>query len=208
LPIPSSWLETHSGPDATSTFRQQSLIQPDVSDYTPTAHYQGYYLNDIIQVKLPHFYDTLQNNKQLKGMEYVGRDGRMLGTADDCTLILKLYPLKENAPSGCDQEEKAKEIDQGDATPVDSQKEKVDEVDEVTTQADDGNQDGEVSEQSEPSIIYVDRELAFVVFRASPRDFFQLIGVDDPKRDRGEVIEVYGDGFVQLRLIDGVSVGC
>jgi hypothetical protein len=141
-------------------------------------------------------------------MEYTGRSGRMVGTADDDTLILELYPLKENAPPGDDQKEKASEIDLGDAIAEDGQKEGS-EVDEETTQASDGNQDessGEVPEQSEPSIIYVDRELAVVVLRASLRDFLQLIGVDDPKQDRGEVTEVYGDGFVQLQLIDGVSV--
>ena len=44
------------------------------------------------------------------------------------------------------------------------------------------------------------------MLQASPRDFLQLIGVDDPKWDRGEVIKVYDEGYVQLQLIDGVSV--
>ena len=44
------------------------------------------------------------------------------------------------------------------------------------------------------------------MLRVSLQDFLQLVGVDDPKRDRGEVTKVYGDGFVQLQLIDGVSV--
>ena len=73
----------------------------------------------------------------------------------------------------------------------------------------DGNQDKsseEVPEQSEPTIIYVDWELTAVVLRVSLWDFLQLVGVDDPKRDHGEVTKVYGDGFVQLQLIDGVSV--
>ena len=134
----------------------------------------------------------------------------MVGMADDGTLILELYPLKENAPSGDDQKEKVSEIDEEeDANAEEGQKGKVDEEYEKRTQAGDGNQDKsseEVPEQLEPTIIYVDRELAAVVLRVSPRDFLQLVGVDDPKRDRGEVTKVYGDGFVQLQLIDGVSV--
>lgn len=38
------------------------------------------------------------------------------------------------------------------------------------------------------------------------RDYFQLIGVNDPKRDRGVVTEVYENASVQLKLIDGVSI--
>ena len=121
----------------------------------------------------------------------------MIGMADDGTLILMLYPL-ESAPSGDDQKEKA---DEGNANAEDK-------VDEESTRAGDGNQDGEVPEQSEPTIIYIDQELAFVVLRVSLRDFLQLIAVDDPKQDRGEVTKVYDDGFVQLQLIDGVSVEC
>ena len=134
----------------------------------------------------------------------------MVGMVDDGTLILELYPLKENTPSGDDQKEKVSEIDgEEEANAEEGQKGKVDEEYEKRTQAGDGNQDKsseEVPEQSEPTIIYVDRELAAVVLRVSPRDFLQLVGVDDPKRDRGEVTKVYGDGFVQLQLIDGVSV--
>ena len=40
------------------------------------------------------------------------------------------------------------------------------------------------SEHPQPQIIYVDRELAAVALRASVRDYFQLIGVDDPKWDQ------------------------
>ena len=94
-------------------------------------HYQGYYINDVIQIKLPHL---SQNDKQSKGVEYVGRSGRMIGMADDGTLILMLYPL-ESSPSGDDQKEK---------------------VDEESTRAGDGNQDREVLEQLEPTIIYID----------------------------------------------------
>ena len=133
----------------------------------------------------------------------------MVGMADDGTLILELYPLKENAPSGDDQKEKVSEIDEEDVNAEEGQKGKVDEEYEKRTQAGNGNQDKsseEVPEQSEPMIIYVDRELAAVVLRVSLQDFLQLVGVDDPKRDRGEVTKVYGDGFVQLQLIDCVSV--
>ena len=62
------------------------------------------------------------------------------------------------------------------------------------------------SECPQPQIIYVTRELATVVLRASIRDYLQLIGVEDPKRDRGEVTEVYDDGSIQLRLSDRVGI--
>ena len=39
------------------------------------------------------------------------------------------------------------------------------------------------SEHPQPQIIYVDRELAAVALQVSVRDYFQLIEVDDPKRD-------------------------
>ena len=77
---------------------------------------------------------------------------------------------------------------------------------ETIPSGDDQKSFGEVPEQSEPTIIYLDQELASVALRVSPRDFLQLIGVDDPKQDRGEVTKVYDDGFVQLHMIDGVSV--
>lgn len=41
---------------------------------------------------------------------------------------------------------------------------------------------------------------------AAIQDYYQLIDVDDPKRDRGMVTEVYDNAFVQLRLIDGVGI--
>ena len=63
--------------------------------------------------------------------------------ADDGTLILVLYPL-ESVPS------------------VDDQKEKVDEESSWTG---DGNHNGEVPEQLEPTIIYIDQELAFVLLQ-------------------------------------------
>ena len=129
----------------------------------------------------------------------------MVGMADNGTLILRLYPLEKNVLSGDDQKEKMVEMDQGDGIAEDSQKGRQFEV----MQVGDGNQD-ESSEdilgQSEVLITYIDRKFAFVVLQASPQDFLQLIGVDDPKWDRGEVIKVYDEGYVQLRLIDGVSV--
>ena len=157
----------------------------------------------------------------------------MVGMVDDGTLILELYPLAEIIPSGDDQKEKVLEIDDGDVITKGGQKEDIDDgdvntrasqtpevvggnvvteedkVDEETAQTGDGNQEescGEVPEQSEPTIIYLDQELASVALRVSPRDFLQLIGVDDPKQDRGEVTKVYDDRFVQLHMIDGVSV--
>ena len=39
------------------------------------------------------------------------------------------------------------------------------------------------SEHPQPQIIYVDRELAAVALRALVCNYFQLIGVNDPKRD-------------------------
>ena len=68
----------------------------------------------------------------------------MLGMVDDDTLILKLYPLKENAPSGDDQKKKVLEMGQGDVITEESQKEKMNEVNEETMQAGDGNQDEKV----------------------------------------------------------------
>jgi len=62
------------------------------------------------------------------------------------------------------------------------------------------------SECPQPQIIYVACELATVVLQASIRDYLQLIGVEDPKRDRGEVTEVYDDGSIQLRLSDRVGI--
>ena len=84
----------------------------------------------------------------------------MVGMVDDGTLIMELYPLKENAPSGDDQKEKMSEIDEEeDVNTEEGQKGKVDEEYEKRTQAGNGNQDKsseEVPEQSEPTIIYVD----------------------------------------------------
>ena len=157
-------------------------------------HYQGYYINNVIRIELLH---SSQNDKQSKGVEYVGRSGRMIGMADDGTLILMLYPL-EGSPSGDNQKEK---VDEGDANTEEK-------VDEESTWAGDSNQDGEVLEQSEPTIVYIDRELAVVVLWVSLQDFLQLIAVEDPKQDRGEVTKVYDNGFVQRQLINGVSVEC
>ena len=105
-------------------------------------------------------------NRKFKGKEYVGRSGQMIGVADDCTLILELYPLNDLL----------------------SEHNQMD------------------SEHPQPEIIYVDHELATVALQVSIHDYFQLIGVDDPKRDRGEVIEVYDDGSVQLWLSDKVGI--
>ena len=38
-------------------------------------------------------------------------------------------------------------------------------------------------DSEQPQIVYVARELAAVALRVSICDFFQLTGVDDPKRD-------------------------
>ena len=84
----------------------------------------------------------------------------MVGMADDGTLILELYPLKENMPSGNDQKEKVSEIDgEEEANAEEGQKGKVDEEYEERMQVGDGDQDKlseEVPEQLEPMIIYVD----------------------------------------------------
>ena len=74
-------------------------------------------------------------------------------------------------------------------------------------QAGDGNQDEsfeDIPGQSEVLITYVDQKFAFVVLQASPRDFLQLIGVDDPKQDCGEVIKV--DMFSCDWLMGWVSI--
>ena len=66
----------------------------------------------------------------------------MVGMVDDGTLIMELYPLKENAPSGDDQKEKMSEIDEEeDVNTEEGQKGKVDEEYEKRTQAGNGNQD-------------------------------------------------------------------
>ena len=73
------------------TFHQQSLIQPDTSHYLLTAHYQGYCLNDVIQITgRPNY---MLPNREFRGKEYLGRSSQMIGVADDGTLILELYPL-------------------------------------------------------------------------------------------------------------------
>ena len=64
------------------------LIQPNASDYAP-AHYQGYYVNNIIQIEAHHSNNML-NNRQHNGPEYARRNGWMVGTADNGTLILRL----------------------------------------------------------------------------------------------------------------------
>ena len=62
------------------------------------------------------------------------------------------------------------------------------------------------SEHPQPQIIYVDHELAAVALRASVCNYFQLIGVNDPKRDWGEVTKVYDDGSAELQLSDSVGI--
>ena len=62
------------------------------------------------------------------------------------------------------------------------------------------------SEHPQPQIIYVDHELTAVALRALVHNYFQLIGVDDPKRDWGEVTKVYDDGSAKLRLSDRVGI--
>ena len=80
-------------------------------------------------------------NREFRGKEYVGRSGRMIGAADDGTLILELYLLNDLL----------------------------------------SEHDQTYSEHPQPQIIYVDRELAAVALQASVHNYFQLIGVDDPK---------------------------
>ena len=60
------------------------------------------------------------------------------------------------------------------------------------------------SEHPQPQILYVDHELTIVVLQASIWDYLQLVGVDDPKWDWGEVTEVCDDRSTQLQLSDGV----
>ena len=62
------------------------------------------------------------------------------------------------------------------------------------------------SEHPQPQILYVYHKLAIVVLWASILDYLQLVGVDDPKWDQGEVTEVYDDGSTQLWLSDGVGI--
>ena len=62
------------------------------------------------------------------------------------------------------------------------------------------------SEHPQPQIIYVDHELTAVVLWALVRDYFQLIGVNDPKWDQWEVTKVYDDGSAELRLSDRVGI--
>lgn len=128
--------------------------------------------------------------------------------ADDGRLFLELYPLKENAPFGNLQQEKATKLDQDDVMADDNQKGKESEMDDDKTEAGEVNQDdssAEVLGQSEPQMIYVDREIAVVILRASLRDLLQITGVNNSKLDRGEVVEIYDDGSVQLKLLDKVS---
>ena len=62
------------------------------------------------------------------------------------------------------------------------------------------------SEHPQPQILYVDHELAIVVLWTSIWDYLQLVGVDDPKQDWGEVTKVCDDGSTQLWLSDGVGI--
>ena len=62
------------------------------------------------------------------------------------------------------------------------------------------------SEHPQPQILYIDHKLTIVVLQASIWDYLQLVGVDDPKWDWGEVTEVCDDGSTQLWLSDGVGI--
>lgn len=108
--------------------------------------------------------------------------------ADDSSIVvLELYPLLEDMPSGNNQKEKASEV--GDAG--------------LNLQ---GTSSAEDSDRSQVQIIHVDHDLIVVILRASIHDYFQLIGVNDYKQDCGEVTDIYNDGSAQLRLFDGVSI--
>lgn len=113
----------------------------------------------------------------------------MVGMVHDGTLILELYPLAVIIPSGDGQKEKVSEINEGDVIAEEGQKEEIDDsnvntrasqipeivggnviaeedkVDEETVETGNSNQDksfGEVPEQLEPMIIYLDQELTSV----------------------------------------------
>lgn len=194
ISVSACWLETHSGPDVKlSTFHQQSLIQPDC--HVPSAGYQGYHINDVVQI-LPRSklkgvggVKSTVSNEKLKDEKYVGRSGRIVGMLDDGRVALQLYPLppKQDAPSGDEQKEQALEAGEvrGDLPDTPS---------------------AEESDRAQAEIIDVDRDTINVILRASTRDYLQVIGVDDYKLDRGEVTEVYNDGSAELRLSDGVSI--
>ena len=62
------------------------------------------------------------------------------------------------------------------------------------------------SEHPQPQILYIDLKLGIVVLQASIWDYLQLVGVDDPKWDQGEVTEVCNNGSTQLQLSDGVGI--
>ena len=62
------------------------------------------------------------------------------------------------------------------------------------------------SEHPQLQIIYVDCELPAVVLRALVCNYFQLIGVNNPKQYQGEVTKVYDDGSAKLRLSDRVGI--
>lgn len=186
MSVPVYWLETHSGPDVSlSTFHQQSLIRPD--SYVPPVHYQGYHINDVVRIRPAPEAPLQDANHTLPSQELVGRSGRIVGIMDDGVLILELYSLNEDIPPGDDQTEQVSEVDEA-------------------TENLDGLLSVEVNDRSQPQIIHVDRGCADVVLRASIRDYLQLIGVNDFKQDRGEVTDVYEDGFAQLQLSDGVSI--
>ena len=104
ISVPACWLKTYSGPDVKlSTFHQQSMIQPDC--HVSSVHHQGCHIGDVIRI---------QSRLGSNGEEYVRRSGRIVGMADDSsTVVLELYPLLEDTPSGNDQKEKASEV--GDA---------------------------------------------------------------------------------------------
>lgn len=106
---------------------------------------------------------------------------------DSSTVVLELYPLLEDTPSGNNQKEKASEV--GDAG--------------LNLQ---GTSSAEDSDRSQVQIIRVDHDLIVVILRASIRDYLQLIRVNDYKQDRGEVTDIYNDGSAQLQLFDGVSI--
>ena len=79
------------------------------------------------------------------GEEYIGRSGQIVGMADDSsTVVLELYPLLEDMPSGNNQKEKASEV--GDAS--------------LNLQ---GTSSAEDSDCSQAQIIHVDCDLIVVI---------------------------------------------
>ena len=104
ISVPACWLEMYSGPDIKlSTFHQQSMIQPDC--HVSSGHHQGCHISDVVRI---------QSQSGSNGEEYIGRSSQIVGMAgDSSTVVLELYPLLEDMPSGNDWKEKASEV--GDA---------------------------------------------------------------------------------------------